>query len=109
MPRWAPAGCDESARWPARYGDTDAECRCRGPPAGIADLGPIDKVIVRGPRAQEALRAVGITPVAGSVSAADGEETGLQAWCLADDEVVLLAPAPMGELAARLRAAGGAR
>ena len=105
---------DETARWPASYGDAEAERRSRWPrTAGLADIGPVDKVMVRGAKADTALRAARITPIAGSVTAG---VAGVQAWRLGEDEVLLLAPASTGpdkaagmsELAGRLRAGGAA-
>jgi aminomethyltransferase len=98
---------DDAARWPESYGDPGAEARAAADGAGLADLGPVDKIIVQGARTREALVGAGITLRPGSVVTG---EAGMEAWCLADDEVLLLMPASLGpsmyELAIRLRTAG---
>jgi heterotetrameric sarcosine oxidase gamma subunit len=107
--RWV----DENARWPASYGDIEAESKGVATAAGIADLGPIDKAVLRGVRTSQALAAEGIAPAVGEVITGAG---GIQAWCPGDDEVILLIPASttadqgaeMGELERRLRASGAA-
>jgi heterotetrameric sarcosine oxidase gamma subunit len=95
---------EESARWPTSYGDPEAEAADTASAAGIADLGPFDKLVVRGPRSRAALEAAGISTVVGMVTSGEGA----QAWCLADDEVVLLMPPPIDDLRGRLRGAGAA-
>jgi heterotetrameric sarcosine oxidase gamma subunit len=100
--RWV----DDVAHWPASYGDLGAEAAAVARGAGIADLGPIDKFVVRGPRTRSALDGAGIAFVAAEVTSAGD---GTQAWCLADDEVIVLAPPPaMSDLVTRLRTGGAA-
>ena len=105
--RWV----DQSSRWPESYADPRAEAAAAARGAGIADVGPVDKLMIRGSRTNEALLAAGIVPATGSVvSAVDGTE----AWCLADDEVLLLVATSaisdvatgVGARARRLRAVG---
>ena len=65
----------DDARWPADYGDPTAEAATAARAVGLAELGPLDALLVRGPKA------------AAAVGAAD-LDAGV--WVLGPDEVLLL-------------------
>ena len=65
----------DDARWPADYGDPAAEAAAAVRTVGLAELGPLDVLLVRGPKA------------AAAVGAAD-LDAGV--WVLGRDEVLLL-------------------
>jgi heterotetrameric sarcosine oxidase gamma subunit len=80
----------EDARWPVSYGDATREAAAVAAGAGLADLGPIDTVVVRGRRTGEAMAAAGIPVGVGTVSV--GATSDVRAWALGDDEVILVGP-----------------
>jgi heterotetrameric sarcosine oxidase gamma subunit len=97
----------DDLHWPVAYGDTGAEATAVATGAGLAELGPIDKVVVRGRRTGEAMVSTGIPIVVGAVGAA--ATGGIRAWCLGDDEVILLGPtSSLDPHVARIRAGGAA-
>jgi glycine cleavage system aminomethyltransferase T len=76
----------ETVRWPVSYGDPASEGRAVEATAGLAEVGPLDKVVVRGPGAAgQAARLV------------NGRRS--DAWALATDEVIVV-----GEGLTKLRA-----
>jgi aminomethyltransferase len=108
-------GDSPAGRWPLSYGDPDAERRDVARGIGLAEPGLTDKWLVRGPGALIACAAAGLGAAAGTVSAA--APGGIHAWAVGDDEVWLIAAAPVpggpdlpavdfGPVVAQLRAAG---
>lgn len=100
----------DDIRWPRGYGDTAAEQAAVAERAGIADVGPIDILVVRGAKTPAALASIGISSMPRTVVSGDD---GTEAWCLGDDEaIVLLAgsadPAATTALAEKLRVTGAA-
>ena len=73
---------DETRHWPVDYGDGPGEADAAARHAGLAELGPFDKLLVRGPDA---------TTVAGSVDE--------DRWLLGPDEVLVLVPPAEGPAA----------
>jgi len=69
--RWVAA----EVRWPADYGDPAAEADAAGRAVGLAELGPLDTLAVRGPAAEAAAGAAGL-------------DAGV--WVLGPDEVLLI-------------------
>ena len=69
--RWV----SEDARWPADYGHPAGEADAAASAAGLAELGPLDKLLVRGPEAAASVAVVGL-------------DAGV--WVLGPDEVLLL-------------------
>ena len=65
----------DDARWPADYGDPAAEAAAAARTVGLAELGPLDTLLVRGPGAAVAIRAASL-------------DAGV--WVLGPDEVLLL-------------------
>jgi heterotetrameric sarcosine oxidase gamma subunit len=102
------AWLDDTARWPETYGDEAAEIEAVVEAAGIADIGPIDKLVIRGPHTSAALLGVGVSGELRSVVSGRGK---IEAWCLADDEALLLLPGfPSSEAGtSRTRLAEGIR
>jgi heterotetrameric sarcosine oxidase gamma subunit len=97
----------ETARWPASYGDLAAETAAVVAGAGLSDLGPIDKVVVRGQRTVAAMTAAGVAVFTGTVVPLPAGDVG--AWCLGDDEVIVLGRAGiLDPLVSTLEAAGAA-
>ncbi len=104
----------ERMPWPERYGDPAAERRIVETGIGLAEVGPFDKLWVRGPEALEAVRTIGFTARPGSVIPLQVD--GVNVWAIAADEAILVLPGwtPTGEpntagtadLATRLRARG---
>jgi heterotetrameric sarcosine oxidase gamma subunit len=67
----------DSVRWPATYGDPDADRAVVVAAAGLAEIGPLDIYLVRGP------------------GAADRRRAGrYETWLLAPDEVLVLGGQP---------------
>ena len=79
--------------WPLSYGDPDGERRIVTDAIGIAEPGLSDKWVLRGPGALAACRAAGLDPRAGRVTPAPAG--GITAWSIAEDEVWLIADAPV--------------
>ena len=101
--RWAPDG----SRWPASYRDPGAELAAAARAVALAEVGPIDKLAVKGPATQAALSAAKLPHAAGRVR----KVRGIEVWGLAGDEAILLWPAGAAgarKLAARVRAGGAA-
>jgi heterotetrameric sarcosine oxidase gamma subunit len=71
----------DTQRWPVDYGEPAAEGATAGQAAGLAEIGPLDKLLVRGP---DAMTAVG----------AAAPDAGV--WPLGPDEVLLLFAAAEG-------------
>ncbi len=95
----------DAIRWPEGYGAADAAANMTAVAgaAGLAEIGPLDELLLRGPGALvAAARLATGSPAAtiGRVVAADlrGEEGA--AWFLGPDEVLLLAPIGGSALAA---------
>lgn len=88
-----PAGDDARLHWPMSYGDPDGERRAVAVTVALAEPGLYDKWIVRGRGALAACRACGLDGRPGSFTpAAPG---GINIWTIADDEVWLVADAPI--------------
>ena len=80
-------------RWPMSYGDPEAEREAAAAAIGLAEPGLYDKLMVRGPGALAAIRALNLVATAGRVTPAP--LGGINVWTIADDEVLLVAYAPM--------------
>ncbi len=90
----------EDVHWPDRYGPTDttdasasADAILDG--AGLAEIGPLDELLLRGPGAlavAAGLTYVGSSEATGRAVAADLRGEAGAAWFLGPDEVLLLAP-----------------
>jgi heterotetrameric sarcosine oxidase gamma subunit len=101
--RWAPDG----SRWPGSYGDPGRELAAATRAVALAEVGPLDKLTVKGPATRTALSAARLPHEAGRVR----RVRGIEVWGLAGDEAVVLWPAGAagtGKLAARLGAPGAA-
>lgn len=88
----------EHVRWPAGYGAADAaaETSAVAGGAGLAEIGPLDELLLRGPGALAVaarLTTGGPTVTIGRAVAADLRGEPGAAWFLGPDEVLLLAPA----------------
>jgi heterotetrameric sarcosine oxidase gamma subunit len=99
--RWV----DEHVRWAVGYGAVDpaAEMSAVARAAGLAEIGPLDEWLLRGPGALAAaarLTTDGTTPAIGRVVAADLLGQPVAVWLLGPDEVLLLAPVGGSALAA---------
>lgn len=98
----------DDVRWPVGYGDDAAATSAVAEHAGLAELGPFDELLLRGPGAGEVavrLTTAGATPPAHpTVLPAGLDGTPGEAWFLGPDEVLLLAPvgAWLGGLGGRL-------
>jgi heterotetrameric sarcosine oxidase gamma subunit len=75
-------------RWPLDYGSADAERARTLSHGGLAELGPIDKLLVASPAAGASLAAAGLPFEAGRLT----ESGDVQVWGLALDEAIVLAP-----------------
>jgi aminomethyltransferase len=100
----------DDIRWPRGYGDAAAEQVAASERAGIADVGPIDILVVRGDKTPAALAAIGISNTPRTVVSGDD---GTEVWCLGEDEAIVLRagsadPTAVNALAERLRTSGGA-
>lgn len=98
----------DDVRWPQAYGNVAAERATVKDHAGIADIGPIDVIVVRGQQTPVALDAVGVSSASRSVVAGDDD---VEAWCLGEDEAVVLqtgsaAPTGTAVLVDKLRGTG---
>ena len=86
----------EDARWPDGYGTADAvaDANAVAGAAGLAEIGPLDELLLRGPGALAAARLATDSPAAtvGRAVAADLRGEAVAAWFLGPDEVLLLAP-----------------
>ncbi len=80
---------EDAARWPTTYGDEVAEAAALAETAAIAEIGPIDKLVIRGRQTEAALHTLGVSVATRAVVKGEGP---IQAWCLADDEAMLLVP-----------------
>lgn len=108
-------GGDAGLRWPMSYGDPDGERRAIARTVGLAEPGLYDKWIVRGRASLAACRSFGLEGRPGYVTPA--QPGGINVWAIAEDEVWLVAFAPIpggpqvptvdfGPVAAHLRGAG---
>lgn len=95
----------EHLHWPAGYGPVEpaAETRAVTAAAGLAEIGPLDELLLRGPAAlaiAARLTTSDQAPTIGRAVAADlGGEPGA-AWILGPDEVLLVVPIGGSGLAA---------
>ncbi len=88
----------EQALWPVGYGppDRSGEDIAVAAGSGLAEIGPFDEWLVRGPGAIEAVAArLGSSERAGRVITSP-TPGGTEAWLLGPDEVLLLAPVDAG-------------
>jgi len=90
----------EDIHWPAGYGPAaaaaEAEAAAIGRGAGLAEIGPFDELLIRGPGALTAIAALAVEPAgaaAGRVVAVNLRGERWSAWILEQDEVLLLSPA----------------
>lgn len=85
----------EAIRWPEGYGSRDAatDVAAVAAGAGVAEIGPLDEVLLRGPGAiATAGRFVGNRPlIAGTAVSVELHGGPCTAWVLGPDEVLLLA------------------
>jgi heterotetrameric sarcosine oxidase gamma subunit len=97
----------ETAHWPQHYGNPDAERDALGHGIALADVGPFDKLLVKGPGALAAVRSMGLDARAGTVQPLMVPVV-VNAWSIADDEVLLVLPAAelRAVLPASLRSVG---
>jgi heterotetrameric sarcosine oxidase gamma subunit len=79
------------ARWPADYGDPARESRSAGDHAGLADLGPLAKLEIRGPGAGPLLAGAGLGLHYARVDG-DLAHDAAQVWGVAPDEAIVLGP-----------------
>lgn len=88
----------DTDRWPRHYGDPDGERAAARDRAGIAEIGPFEELLLRGPGAADiAARLRGGTipdrPTAfRGVALETGGVTG-ELWALGPDEILLVGPA----------------
>ncbi len=110
----------DTERWPVSYGDEAREARTLREGIGLAEPGPYEKLIVRGPSTLVDLRWLGLAARAGSLEPARTID-GINAWVPADDEAILVRATGVGaapgraptvtteslsEIAEKLRSAG---
>jgi heterotetrameric sarcosine oxidase gamma subunit len=96
---------DEAIRWPASYAVPEREQDAVRNAGGVAEIGPLDKLLVTSASAASGLAAAGLTLESGRV-AANGEA---EVWGLAPGEAIVVTP-PGGTdaLATQVRAARAA-
>jgi sarcosine oxidase subunit gamma len=86
----------DAIRWPTGYGDAAAEAASVASAAGLAELGPFDELLLRGPGAADlAARLAGRgapAPATPTVVPARLGDTAGEVWFLGPDEVLLLGP-----------------
>lgn len=85
----------DTIRWPARYGTAERETATVATAAGIAEIGPLDELLLRGPGAVAVVGALAGIPLldgASRVYAASLGGTPGEAWLLGPDEVLLVGP-----------------
>jgi heterotetrameric sarcosine oxidase gamma subunit len=89
----------EDIHWPAGYGSAataaEAEAAAVGRGARLAEIGPFDELLIRGPGALRAIAALAVKPTsatAGRVVAVNLRGEPWSAWILEQDEVLLLSP-----------------
>ena len=112
----------ETERWPVSYGDEAGEARVVQEGIALAEPGPYEKLIVRGPSTLVDLRWLGLAAKVGSLEPARTLD-GINAWVTSDDEAYLVrlagagaapgraatvATESLGEIATKLRSAGPA-
>jgi hypothetical protein len=86
------AWVDETVRWPTGYGSPAAEAAAAAVGAGLAEIGPLEELLLRGPGARAAVEPlVGQDPAVGRLLAADLRGEHGEAWTLGPDEVLLVA------------------
>jgi heterotetrameric sarcosine oxidase gamma subunit len=95
---------DEQVRWPAGYAavDSSAETEALTGAAGLAEIGPLDEWLLRGPGALAAaarLMTGGPAPTVGRWLAADAPGRPIGLWVLGPDEVLLVTPVAGSALA----------
>jgi sarcosine oxidase gamma subunit len=84
---------DVPFRWPMSYGDPDGERRAVATSIGLAEPGLYDKWVVRGRGSLTACRSDGLEGRSGHVTSA--QPGGINVWAIAEDEVWLVAYAPI--------------
>jgi glycine cleavage system aminomethyltransferase T len=84
----------ETERWPASYGDEAGEARVIEDGIALAEPGPYEKLVVRGPSTLAALRSLGLAGKPGFLEPARSID-GINAWVTADDEAYLVRLAPV--------------
>ena len=97
----------EHVRWPSGYGAVDpsaeAEAEALTAAAGLAEIGPLDEWLLRGPGALAAVARMtsgGPPPTVGRVLAANGAGQPVAVWLIGPDEILLVAPVGGSALAA---------
>jgi glycine cleavage system aminomethyltransferase T len=110
----------DTEHWPASYGDESGEARVVEDGIALAEPGPYEKLIVRGPSTLVDLRWLGLAGKPGFLEPARTLD-GVNAWVTAEDEAYLVRLAGVGaapgraatvatesldEIAAKLRSAG---
>lgn len=80
-------------RWPVRYADAEDEARAIRSTAGLAELGPFEELLVRGPRAVATVASLigeALSEGPGIVSDVRLQGTAGSAWSLGPDELLLI-------------------
>ena len=110
----------DTERWPVSYGDEAREASVLREGIALAEPGPYEKLLVRGPSTLVDLRWLGLAARAGNLEPARTIE-GINAWVPADDEAILVRAAgvgaapgraatvateSLGEISEKLRSAG---
>ena len=110
----------DTEHWPTSYGDEAGEARAVEDGIALAEPGPYEKLIVRGPSTLVDLRTLGLAGKPGFLEPARTLD-GINAWVTAEDEACLVRLAGVGagpggaamvatdsldEIAVRLRSAG---
>ncbi len=103
--RWV----DDGVRWPAAYGGdvADPGATSGATPAGLAEIGPLEEWLLRGPGALAALDGAAAAPVAIGRVVPLTEPASAEAWILGPDEVLLVASIPAPGLAAAAEGRAG--
>lgn len=89
------AFASDAVRWPVSYGDDEAEARAVALAAGLAELGPFEELLLRGPEAAATAAAVLGASVPERPAAVPGvslDGTTGTSWSLGPDEVLLVGP-----------------
>lgn len=85
----------DEVRWPVRYADAEDEARALRSGAGLAELGPFEELLLRGPGVVATAASVVGTALPerpGVVAEAALEGPAGSAWSLGLDELLLLGP-----------------
>jgi len=85
-------------RWPRHYGDPDGERAAAGVAVGLAEIGPLEEILLRGPGAGDIAERLhgGALPTPPTLIRGVALETGGavgELWTLAPDEILLVGPA----------------